>query len=288
MFNYTSEVDINILEDFEFDEDEQEIIIPEIPKPSPYYCSTLAIQVQMNCTFDCDFLYNNIILTEGLIHAVRQGSKPRRYLEEHYKPPVPKKGKTETSKKGQGFPYQASIVIPHKNFFQKDSRKERRNIDIMLFKTGCIIMTGLKDFSHVDYAIKQLRKILMKTSLNDEYSFNGTLDVSDIKVNLMNCHFDLGFKLNRRIFFDILKQSENDPRIQNVVFDPDKYQGIKLYCKIKEGTILTCLIFDRKINLTGGKGLKTVEERKEAIDIAYNYINEMVRKNYKKIFKSIE
>ena len=277
MFNYTSNLETNILEEFDFDEDEHEIIIPPMPDPTPFYCSTLAIQAKFNCTFDCDFLYKNIVLTEGLIHGVRQRDHPVRFLEQHYKPPI--------SKKRKGFPYQVSTVIPHQDFFQKTSRKERRNIDVMLFHTGCIVMRGLKEFAHIDYTVKSLRKILMKTCIDGKYGFSGTLEVSDIQANLMNCHFDINFKLNRRVFFNILKNYRSD-KIQNVAFDPDKYQGIKLFCKIK-GTILTGLIFDQKINLTGGKGLKTIEDRREAIQEVYDFINELIRDNYQKIFKSI-
>lgn len=278
MFNYTSDLETNILEEFDFDDNEEETSIPQIPEPSKFYCSTLAVQVKFNCTFDCDFLYENIKLIEGVIHAVRQRDKPIRYLKKYYEPPV--------SKKQKGFPYQVSVVIPHQDFFQKSSRKERRVIDIMLFNKGSVVMRGLKDKSHIDYAIKGLRKMLMTTNIGDNYGFNGTLETTDIQINLMNCHYDINFKLNRRAFFTILKDSRSD-KIQNVDFDPDNYQGIKLYCKV-QGTILSCLIFDQKINLTGGKGLKTIEERTSAIQEVYDFINSLIREHYSKIFKSIE
>lgn len=279
MFDYTSNLETNILDEFEFDDNDNdnENNIPEIPEPSKFYCSTLAIQAKFNCTFDCDFLYNHIKLKEGNIHAVRQRDKPIRYLEKYYTPPV--------SKKQKGFPYQVSVVIPHQDFFKKTSKKERRVIDIMLFNKGSIVMRGLKDISHIDYATKILRKMLMSTCHDGTYGFNGTLELNDIQINLMNCHYDINFKLNRRTFFNILKESKSD-KIQNVDFDPDNYQGIKLYCKV-QGTILSCLIFDQKINLTGGKGLKTIEERQKAIQEVYDFINELIRENYKKIFKSI-
>ena len=278
MFNYTSNLETDILEEFDFDEEEDCQVIPPIPEPTPFYCSTLAVQTKFNCTFDCDFLYENISLSEGLIHAVRQRDKPVRFLEKHYKPPV--------SKKQKGFPYQVSVVIPHQDFFKQSSRKERRVIDIMLFNKGSVVMRGLKKVEHIDYTIKILRKMLMTTCVDGEYGFSGTLEVSDTQINLMNCHYDINFKLNRRNFFNILKDSRSDI-IQNVDFDPDNYQGIKLYCKI-QGTILSCLIFDQKINLTGGKGLKTIEERQNAIQEVYDFINSMIRENYKKIFKAIK
>ncbi len=279
MFNYTSNINTNILEEFDFDDEETEITLPPMPEPSPFYCSTLAVQTKFNCTFDCDFLYNHIELVEGMIHAVRQRDKPVRYLEKHYQPPL--------SKKQKGFPYQVSVVIPHQDFFKQSSRKERRVIDIMLFNKGSVVMRGLKDISHIDYAVKILRKMLMKTCDKEgNYGFTGTLELIDTRINLMNCHYDINFKLNRRTFFNILKSCKSD-KIQNVDFDPDNYQGIKLYCKV-QGTILSCLIFDQKINLTGGKGLKTIEERKSAIEEVYNFINSLIRENYEKIFKSIE
>lgn len=280
MFHYTSNMKTDILEEFDFDEEEQHIEIPPIPKPSQFYCSTLAIQAKFNCTFDCHFLYNNIHLTKGIIHAVRLRDHPVRYLSEYYTPPI--------SKKQKGFPYQVSVVIPHHDFFKKSSRKERRVIDIMLFNKGRIVMRGLKQTEDIDYVIKILRKTLMTTQdENGKYGFEGTLEVDDIQINLMNCHYDINFKLNRRVFFNILKESKSD-KIQNVDFDPDNYQGIKLYVKVSQGATLSCLIFDQKINLTGGKGLKTIEERQQAIQEVYDFINSLIRDNYKKIFKSIE
>ena len=279
MFQYTDNLDTNILEEFDFDEDENDIEIPPIPDPSPFYCSTLAIQAKFNCTFDCDFLYKNIVLTKGVIHAIRQRDQPVRYLKEYYTPPV--------SKKQKGFPYQVSVVIPHNDFFKKASRKERRVIDIMLFNKGSVVMRGLKEVAHIDYAIKIIRKMLMTTKDEENnYGFDGTLEVNDIQINLMNCHYDINFKLNRRIFFQILKDCKSE-QIQNVDFDPDNYQGIKLYVKVKQGATLSCLIFDQKINLTGGKGLKTIQERRKAIQEVYDFINSLIRDNYKKIFKSI-
>ncbi len=281
MFNYTSYMDHNLLEDFDFDDenDNNELkVIPPMPKPSPFYCSTLAIQAKFNCTFDCDFLYKNMKLQKGIIHAIRLRNNPIRYLSEYYSPPI--------SKKQKGFPYQVSVVIPHQDFFKKTSRKERRVIDIMLFNKGTIVMRGLKQIDHVDYTLKILRKMLMTTNDSENnYGFNGTLEVDKIKINLMNCHYDLNFKLNRRIFFNILKESKSD-KIQNVDFDPDNYQGIKLYVKAKN-TILSCLIFDQKINLTGGKGLETFEERNQAIQEVYDFINNFITNNYEKIFKSL-
>ena len=147
---------------------------------------------------------------------------------------------------------------------------------------------SLDELEHIqNYAVKILRKMLMKTCDEEgKYGFTGTLELMDTQINLMNCHYDINFKLNRRTFFNILKSCKSD-KIQNVDFDPDNYQGIKLYCKV-QGTILSCLIFDQKINLTGGKGLKTIEERKSAIEEVYNFINSLIRENYEKIFKSIE
>lgn len=279
MFHYTSNIDDNLLEEFEFDDEiHEEQQLPPIPKPSPFYCSTLAIQAKFNCIFNCDLLYSNIKLEKGLIHAVRQRDKPVRFLNEYYTPPI--------SKKQKGFPYQVSVVIPHQDFFKKTSRKERRVIDIMLFNKGSVVMRGLKQVEHIDYAIKILRKMLITTKDEENnYGFDGTLEIQNIKINLMNCHYDLNFKLNRRVFFNILKQSKSD-KIQNVDFDPDNYQGIKLYVKVKN-TILSCLIFDQKINLTGGKGLETIEERNEAIQEVYDFINTLIRDNYEKIFKSL-
>lgn len=279
MFQYTDILDTNILEEFDFDEDDEELEIPPIPEPSAFYCSTLAIQAKFNCTFNCDFLYKNIVLTKGVIHAIRQRDHPVRYLKEYYTPPV--------SKKKKGFPYQVSVVIPHGDFFKKTSKKERRVIDIMMFNKGSVVMRGLKEISHIDYAIKIIRKMLMTTKdEEDNYGFDGTLEVNDIQINLMNCHYDINFKLNRRIFFQILKECTSE-KIQNVDFDPDNYQGIKLYVKVESGATLSCLIFDQKINLTGGKGLKTIEERQSAIKEVYDFINSLIRENYQKIFKSI-
>lgn len=277
MFHYTSELDKNILDDYEFDDDEASAQIPPMPAPSKFYCSTLAIQIKFNCSFDCDLLYKNIVLKKGFIHAVRQRDCPVRYLSDYYTPPV--------SKKQKGFPYQVSVVIPHQDFFQKTSKKERRVIDIMIFNKGSIVMRGLKEMSHIDYAIKILRKMLMTTCVDGQYGFQGTLELTDTQINLMNCHYDINFKLNRRCFFQILKDYKSD-RIQNVDFDPDNYQGIKLYCKV-QNTTLSCLIFDQKINLTGGKGLKTFQERYDAIQEVYDFINDIIRENYEKIFKSL-
>ncbi len=281
MFHYTSNMETDILEEFDFDEEDvNQVIIPPIPEPSKFYCSTLAIQAKFNCTFDCNFLYNNIVLTKGLIHAVRLRDHPVRYLSEYYTPPI--------SKKQKGFPYQVSVVIPHQDFFKKTSRKERRVIDIMLFNKGRVVMRGLKKIEDIDYVIKIVRKMLITTKDdNGKYGFEGTLEVDNIQINLMNCHYDINFKLNRRIFFNILKEYKSE-KIQNVDFDPDNYQGIKLYVKVSQGATLSCLIFDQKINLTGGKGLKTMEERREAIQEVYDFINSIIRENYQKIFKSIE
>lgn len=280
MFQYTDNIENNILEEFDFDdENDNQTPLPPIPDPSPFYCSTLALQAKFNCTFDCDFLYKHIKLEKGLIHAIRQRDQPVRYLSEYYTPPV--------SKKQKGFPYQVSVVIPHQDFFKKTSKKERRVIDIMLFNKGSVVMRGLKEISHIEYTIQCLRKMLMRTKDEDDnYGFDGTLEVNDTSINLMNCHYDINFKLNRRSFFQILKDCKSE-KIQNVDFDPDNYQGIKLYVKVTQGATLSCLIFDQKINLTGGKGLKTIEERKQAIQEVYDFINTLIRENYQKIFKSI-
>lgn len=183
-------------------------------------------------------------------------------------------------------------------------------INIKLFKNGSIQMTGCDSIDHTKYSIEKLFEILNKPRyllnlfeknistikfLKTENDKIITIDdIIQCNVHLINCNFNIGFKINRDKLFDIIsnKNSESILEIKknnNVYINsdlPQKYidstydpirhacVNIKLNHPIK---IITIFVFESGSIIILGKSCKQIRD-------AYNFINVFLLTNYFNIY----
>lgn len=179
-------------------------------------------------------------------------------------------------------------VSSYVNVRHKDSP-----VHVMLFINGSIKMAGCKsndDFIHtllilfnalnnvkgVKHSSKKL--IIDKTFVSNRNKLDISL-VNNIKIGMINSGFELPFKINRVILYELLLRDN----IMKCSYDPDKHSGIiiKYETEINNVTVkhATILVFESgKIIITGAKSCKYILD-------AYNFINKYILSNFNTIVK---
>ena len=187
------------------------------------------------------------------------------------------------------------------------------NINMKLFKNGRIQMTGLKDINNGPVAIKTIITLINSLNIitnniifNDENDNNENddendnddndenndkiLEFYDYKICLINSDFKFSSKLRRNKLFEYL--NNNTELICS--YEPCIYPGVKIQffynnlndgiCRCDDGfcsnknkkslcTKITVAIFESGCTIiTGAKSL-------EQINITYNFIKELLKKN---------
>ncbi len=209
-----------------------------------------------------------------------------------------KKKKRKNSKKKKRFYNQVTIIIkPNKNI---------RPINLKLFFNSSLSMTGCKNELDGEIAVNTLLNEIKKYKciFNNETDRN-ELNYYDYRITLINTDYSINFNINRIKLYDLLIIKYK----LFVTYAPDIYPGIKIYymwntnnkyknglCNCYEENDLICTgkgegltvknckrvtiaIFQSgKIIITGAKKIvQTVD--------AYNFINKILIKHYKELYK---
>ena len=257
-----------------------ELKIPDYVEPSKLRTSTMTYTANINVTLDLQLLFDNIILTDNypkIISCEYGNNDP----------------KGDVKKKKKYFANQLTLKILYDDNFK---------VNMKIFNNGKIGITGCKDNNITLNILNFIIEYIININKINKFVSN----IDDIKLNnlnivLINSDFRCGFQIKRNEFYNILKKLN-----LYVTYEPDTYAGVKLcffynkiynddklgicYCNKKckgkgngdgigECKKITIAIFQSgSIIITGAR----CHEQKE---IAYNFINSIVKKNYKHIFK---
>ena len=278
-------------------------------KPEEAKISTMTICLVMGskCIFECYNIGKFLKLDKKFIDEIKFCDENNMQVRSFTKKKLKIKKKAEKKKKKESFYNQVTIIVRISDI---------KTINIKLFKNGSIQMTGCDSIEHTKYSIEKLFEILNKPRyllnlcdknistikfLKTENDKVITIDdIIQCNVHLINCNFNIGFRINRDKLFDIIsnKHSEsileikkNNNNNSNIDIDlPQKYidstydpirhacVNIKLNHPIKT---ITIFVFESGSIIILGKSCDQIRD-------AYNFINVFLLSNYFNIYLKSE
>jgi TATA-box binding protein (TBP) (component of TFIID and TFIIIB) len=206
-----------------------------------------------------------------------------------------KKLKTEKKKKRRekkNFFNQVSLIFRSATLMGLDPNKlsikeKYKTVNVKLFINGSIQMTGCK---HLDNVTKSLEILFNKLKtrmciLNEqmeyvEKPFVNTIinlnknNVKKFKIQMINTNFNILFRINRTILFQLLLDNSID-----VTFDPIIHACVNIKYHLVNNPTKTISIFvfeSGSITIAGSNSSDEVLE-------AYNFINKFILSNYYKL-----
>jgi TATA-box binding protein (TBP) (component of TFIID and TFIIIB) len=223
-----------------------------------------------------------VSLSEGKIEQINYGNPKNIYTNRSIIHFIKKK------KKKRRFYNQATVLIrPHND-------PERNYVNVKIFKNGALHMTGCKDISDCQYiayiiidSLKKGNNIHKDDSGIKHIKFideeDSQLQISDVKIRMINSNFKVNYKIDRKKLYSILKirhkLSTKDKEIGYVdcKYDP---QGGHSCVNIKyndNGHKTSIFIFQTgSIIITGAKALIQIIS-------AYQFIMKILGKYYDEI-----
>jgi TATA-box binding protein (TBP) (component of TFIID and TFIIIB) len=182
--------------------------------------------------------------------------------------------------------------------------KTMKTVNIKLFLNGEISLAGCKMDNDGELAcqillneIKRYPDVFMKESIS-----NDSLYISNTKIKMINSDFNLRFEVNLNDFMKCINQ--NDPGVFTIL-RPERHRGLRIFfywnlSKTQQNGICECetrcngkgtgegvgnckkvsiFVFKSgKVIVTGGKSMHQLQ-------LAYDFVNSLVRKYYKHILR---
>jgi TATA-box binding protein (TBP) (component of TFIID and TFIIIB) len=209
--------------------------------------------------------------------------------------PVKYKNKKRKNTKKKNFYNQVSLVINCTGIAK---------INVKLFKNGSVQITGCKNISAVIWMLKKLfsklrervqipetvdpklelappNNVNISTDEPQRYAephiFLNILDISSLKIAMINSNFDIGFNIDREKLFNLLKLNHHDCE-----YDPSRHAGVKIRHKSSDlcssGVHSSSIfVFDKgSIIITGAQNYMQIVE-------CYAFINTYLIENYTQI-----
>ena len=129
-------------------------------------------------------------------------------------------------------------------------RIEKPKIAALIFSTGKIVLTGIRD----DKALKDGLAIVMKSVKGAGIE---TLKVPKVAITNMVCSYNLGKYIN-------LNKVVITLNVENIEYEPEQFPG--LVYRIKDPKIVVLIFSSGKIILTGGKNLEDVRKGLDVLE----------------------
>ena len=262
----------------------------KIEKPSELYISTKSacckINVLLNLNEIAKIVYNLMLINNNDNNYIFQGIQ----FKDIYLNNLDKKKKIKRL-----FYNSCTIIVKH----------NLRLINIKLFLNGSISMTGCKDDNDGLNAVKLLVNNIKKyDAIFENKEDKNKLKILDYRITLINSNYSINFNIIRQNLYELL---QNKYKLF-VSYEATRYPGVKIsymwnqnkkyqngicecskYCKGKGAQYdgngenrckkITIAIFQSgNIIITGSKSMEQTYD-------AYNYINKLLTKNYKKIVR---
>jgi len=244
--------------------------------PDDLNIATITVTCRMNTKFNVDNIGRYIDLMQDGIICVKYGkltNNCRSLI-------VPKKKAKKKKKVKKTFFNQVSVVI-------KTSHPKPTNVK--LFKNGAIQITGCKGllnfmetFTILCRELKRVKGILDPITLSSIepkpfVSNPENIDISKIKnlkIAMINSGFKIGFNVDRRNFYNILKSQDID-----CTYEPCVHACVNIKYNYKDMDKISIFVFEKgSIIITGAKHRAHIVE-------AYEFITKKMYENYNEIVK---
>lgn len=243
--------------------------------PDDLKISTMTITCNLDTLIDVQNVGKYVDLSFGGIVCVKYGPTNVRTLIKL------KKSNSKTKKKKQkNFYNQATVIVDVKN---------KRRVNVKLFKNGAIQLTGCKSMENFNDAItiltnelkkkkavfdRKQKKIIKKDFVTTPENVN--LDaINNFKIRMINSNFDIGFLVNRENLFDLLNKANI-----RCTYEPCIHACVNIKYNYKNKETISIFVFESgSIIITGAKTKNHIIE-------AYKFITKILYENYDNIIKN--
>jgi TATA-box binding protein (TBP) (component of TFIID and TFIIIB) len=244
--------------------------------PDDLSISTMTITCYMNTQMDVCNIGRYIELSPGNIISVKQGDSHN--VRSIVKPK--KKNAKKPKKKQRSFFNQATVVIESKN---------KKHINVKLFKNGAIQMTGCKSLDNCVDVLKILCQELKKSKAVFDAKENKIIkkpfitqpekvemsQIFNFQIRMINSNFHIGFLVDRQMLYELLKELNID-----CSYEPLTHACVNIKYNYKNKDIISIFVFESgSIIITGAKN-------KDHIVDAYKFVTKMLYENYDIIVKN--
>lgn len=231
-------------------------------KPSDVKISTITITCKINCKFEVANITEKIELAKGNIETIKYADKKYR----SYNNEPPKK-----IKKCKKFFYNQITL-------QVYSHIDEKLINVKMFSNGSIQMSGCKTIpgiiSVLNKMFNTLRKIQSIENFNyytDVPSILSIKNITDFEIELINCDFNIGFRINREKLYEIMLTNNIKCR-----YTPELGSALITSYKHPKKEITIIIYASGAIVITGAKDC-------EQINATYKHINILLLNSYHEI-----
>lgn len=192
-----------------------------------------------------------------------------------------KKKSNYKKKKKKNFQNQVSMYVNVKS-------KNKKPVNVKLFKNGSIQMTGCKTIDHaievlgkisnnfkvIKAIIKYNKKQVVEKPFVDNIEFLGLEHITKLKVDMINSNFNMDFKIDRGKLYQLLTAEG-----YNCLHDPIKHACVNVKYDHPDRQIAIFVFEKGSIIITGAKNCEQIAD-------AYMFINKYLLTNYKHIIKN--
>jgi len=243
--------------------------------PDDLKISTMTITCNLDTLIDVQNVGKYVDLSFGSIVCVKYGPTNVRTLIKL------KKSNSKTKKKKQkNFYNQATVIVDVKN---------KRRINVKLFKNGAIQLTGCKSMENFNDAItiltnelkkkkavfdRKQKKIIKKDFVTSPENVN-LASINNFKIRMINSNFHIGFLVNRENLFDLLNKANI-----RCTYEPCIHACVNIKYNYKNKETISIFVFESgSIIITGAKTKNHIIE-------AYKFITKILYENYDNIIKN--
>lgn len=242
--------------------------------PDDLRISTMTVTCNLNTLITIENIGKYINLSFGNTVCIKYGNNKVRTLIKL------KKSNKKTKKKQKNFYNQASIIVDVKN---------KRRVNVKVFKNGAIQMTGCKSVDDFIDAMtilcnelaqkkavydKTQNKIIKKEFVTKPENVNVT-DIYNFKIRMINSNFHIGFLINREILYELITKLGI-----RCSFEPCIHACVNIKYNYKNKDTISIFVFESgSIIITGAKTRNHIVE-------AYKFITKILYENYDSIVKN--
>jgi len=256
--------------------------------PDDLKISTMTLTCKIPVNFNAGLIAKHIEISPNFIKKIKFGNHSEIFRQVTS---TEKKKKKNYKKSNRNFFNQVSLLIKTDYI---SAKKKESVLNIKLFKNGSIQLTGCKSISYVIYILDKIFTMLKKPIKCEgseivEYFvtpifFLNILDIYNLKIDMINSDFIIGFNIDRDKLFKVLNSDRNS--LFDCVYDPSRHASVmihyihdEMHPKKKKKLITTILVFAKgKIIITGARNYMRLVE-------CYKFINQYLIENYIKIVR---
>lgn len=252
--------------------------------PDDLRISTMTITCNLNTLIDIQNVGKYIDLSFGSIVCVKYKTNNNKMDDNTVIRSLIKIKKTrqknKKKSKRQNFNNQATLVVDVKN---------KRTVNVKIFKNGAIQMTGCKSIDDFNHALnivcselkkkkavyeKQSKSIIPKYFVSNHESVEIS-KVTNFKIVMINSNFNVGFLIDREKLHGLLIKSG-----VRSILEPNIHACVNIKFNYKNKDIISVFVFESgSIIITGAKTENHIIE-------AYKFITKILFENYDTIVKN--